>query len=667
MFGRRAVIVYLSFALALAACALPATPNAPATATPTTAALRNNSQPMTPQPTSPATPAPLPTPVMQLALTGAPVQAWTDPNLVTGILALPGEVWAATQSGVVRWDLDSDTMARYGTAEGLAALSTRGIAVDSDGRIWIGYAELDAWSVWDGQSWQTYDQRERAVEAHYDAMVAARRTDPRLWTNRADSTWVWLPEIAGRAESYDGQRWRLYGENRGVRSGTWLVDVSVDGQVWAVGSAVSTVFEGEVYWDDHSYYSGMGTGCAATSASVDARGGLWVGYACESGQPGGLMYWDLTHGRWRGYEQALNPLLPAQVYWTHTDQNGTVWVGGDDAVIWKDPESPWRRLDITGLQVRAVQEPAADGLMWLGTDQGLVAVSQRTGAVQAHLRIPAPAIPPNVLDVATAPDGSIWVATERGVLSVDVSTGKLESIYPDPIVALAGGPHAVWLAGPGGVSYAVDGGDLHQVSQANVRTLTLSPESEAAIGCTLGGELLRIWPDGTEDTVGNVPALFGATAKALAVGPDGVLWVATGVGLGRISPEGEAQLLTVDDGLPNNDVLALALGPEDELWIGTRNGLARLRTDGRWTRFTTQSTEGGLRSMTVRDLTVGPGGMLWIATGGGISSREPEEADWAYYDLAGARAVAMDAQGNAWIGTNAGLVRVAGTAMTPVP
>jgi len=137
--------------------------------------------------------------------------------------------------------------------------------------------------------------------------------------------------------------------------------------------------------------------------------------------------------------------------------------------------------------------------------------------------------------------------------------------------------------------------------------------------------------------------------------------------LGRISPEGEAQLLTADDGLPNNDVLALALGPEDELWIGTRNGLARLRTDGRWTRFTTQSTEGGLRSMTVRDLTVGPGGMLWIATGGGISSREPEEADWAYYDLAGARAVAMDAQGNAWIGTNAGLVRVAGTAMTPVP
>ena len=653
--------------LALAGCSTPATPTSETVMAPTATAAPNATQPPTPEPVLTPTPPPLPTAVMQLAMTDEPVQAWTDPNLVTGLLALPGEVWAATQSGVVRWDLGTNAMVRYGIDEGLAAPATRGIAMDSDGRIWIGYAEMDAWSAWDGQSWQTYTERERAVEAHYDAMVSAERTDPRLWTNRSESTWVWLPEIAGRAESYDGQRWRLYGEQHGVRSGTWLVDVSADGQIWAIGSAVSTVYEGQVYWDDHSYYSGMGTGCTVTSASVDARGGLWAGYACESGQPGGLMYWDALQGRWRGYEQALNPAIPSQVYWTHIDQNGTVWVGGEGAVIWKDPESPWRRLDVSGVQVRAVQEPGSDGLMWLGTDQGVVAVSPDTGAIEAHLRIPAPAIPPNVLDVARAPDGSIWLATERGVLSVDTGTGKLGQIHTDQTVALASGQGGVWMAGPSGLLFASSAEDLRQVSQANVRTLALTPDGQTAIGCTVGGELFRIGQDGTLTVVGNVPALFGATAKALAIGEDGTIWVATGVGLGRIDPEGQPQLLTVDDGLPNNDVLALAWGPENELWIGTRSGLARLRADGRWTRFTTQSTEGGLRSMTVRDLTVGSDGVLWMATSAGLSSREPEEADWAYHDLAGPQAIAVDDAGNVWVGTNAGLIRVASTAMTPVP
>jgi len=605
---------------------------------------------------------------MQLTLGQEPVQAWTDPNLVTGLLVHEDEIWAATQSGVVRWNRLNGEMIRYDTDDGLAAPATRGIALDADGLVWIGYAELDAWSAWDGEAWHTFDERERAVEAYYDAMLRASRTDPRLWTNRPDSTWVWLPEIAGRAESYDGQRWRLYGEQHGVRTGTWLVDVSPDGQVWAVGSAVSTVFEGQVYWDDHSYYSGMGTGCAVTSGDVDSRRGLWLGYACESGQAGGLMYWDAQQGRWRGYEAALNPAIPPQVYWIHIDEGGTVWVGGEGAVIWKDPESPWRRLDVAGLQVRAIEGPTEGDTLWLGTDQGVVAVSLATGAITAHLRIPAPAIPPNILDVARASDGSIWLATERGVLAVNPTTGKLRIVQADPAVALAsaaGGP--MWIAGPQGMLLGDETGEPRAVLEANVRTLALSPDGKVGVACTIGGDLLRITADGSHETLGSIPSLFGATAKALAVGRDGTIWVATGVGLGQISPNGEPRLLTVDDGLPNNEVLALVWGLEDELWVGTRNGLARLRPDGRWTRFTTQSTEGGLRSMTVRDLAVGPDGVLWIATNAGLSSREPGEADWAYHDLPGPQAVTADNEGNAWVGTTAGLIRVAASAMTPVP
>jgi ligand-binding sensor domain-containing protein len=605
---------------------------------------------------------------MRLSISDAPVQSWTDPNLVTGLLVHENKLWASTQSGIVRWDLGTGEMAHFTIADGLAAPATRGIALDAESRIWIGYAELDAWSSWDGEDWITYEERERAVEAHYDALLHAPLTDPRLWVTRSGSTWVWLPEIAGRVESYDGQRWRLYGEHHGVRSGAWLVDVSPDGQVWSVGSAVSTVYEGQVYWEDHSYYSGMGGDCAITSGSVDAQGGLWLGYACESGRPGGLMYWDARQDRWRAYEHALNPLIPSQIHWTHASTEGTVWVGGSEAIIWKLPESPWQRLDVPGLTVHAIYEQDQDELLWLGTDQGVVAVSRNDGAIHEHLRVPAPPIPANVLDVSRGTDGTIWLATAHGVLSVNATTGQLATVSSDPATALAttdGGE--VWIGGPEGVVVGKRDVPLQHLSQVNVQSLAPAPSGDSAIVCTAGGELARLYEDGSYESLGSVASLFGATAKALVVGPDGSIWVATGVGLGQIPPDGRPTLLTTDDGLPNNDVLALAWGPEGELWIGTRNGLARLRSDGRWTRFTTRSTEGGLRSMTVRGLAIDREGVLWMATAAGLSSREPSNADWAYYDVAGAQAIAIDDTDSIWVGTTAGLMRLLPQAMTPVP
>jgi len=621
-----------------------------------------------PETTPAATVRPSPTPVMRLSIDDTAIQSWTDPNLVTGLLVHEDELWASTQSGIVRWDLSTGEMTHFCVSDGLAGPATRGIAQDAEGLIWIGYAELDAWSAWNGDGWTTYDERERAVEAHYDTLLQARHTDPRLWVTRSDSTWVWLPEIAGRVESYDGQRWRLYSEHHGVRSAAWLVDISPDGQVWSVGSAVSTVYEGQVYWDDHSYYSGMGSGCAITSGSVDDQGGLWLGYACESGRPGGLMYWDAQQDRWRAYEHALNPIIPTQVYWTHVSSDGTVWIGGSEAIIWKHLGSPWQRLEVPGFSVHAIHEPEQGDLLWLGTDQGVVALSLDGGGIHQHLRVPAPPIPANVLDISSGPNGSIWLATSQGVLSVDATTGELATVSADPATTLATRDgNIVWIGGPQGVLVGQGKGPLRHLSQANAQSLALASGGDVAIMCTTGGELARLAADGSYDSLGSVPSLFGATAKDLAVGDDGSIWVATGVGLGHIPPEGPPTLLTTDDGLPNNDVLALAWGPEGELWIGTRNGLARLRPDGRWTRFTTRSTEGGLRSMTVRDFTIDGDGVLWIATAAGLSSREPTNADWAYHDLAGAQAISIDDGGNIWVGTAAGLMRVSPEAMTTVP
>jgi len=110
----------------------------------------------------------------------------------------------------------------------------------------------------------------------------------------------------------------------------------------------------------------------------------------------------------------------------------------------------------------------------------------------------------------------------------------------------------------------------------------------------------------------------------------------------------------------------MSLDGEGNVWVATASGLARHRPDGRWTRFTVESTEGGLRDMDMRGLSVGPTGELWMTTRAGISRREPTEADWAYVDLPGAQRVLHDGEDSIWVSTGAGLYRVPAGVLTSV-
>ena len=97
--------------------------------------------------------------------------------------------------------------------------------------------------------------------------------------------------------------------------------------------------------------------------------------------------------------------------------------------------------------------------------------------------------------------------------------------------------------------------------------------------------------------------------------------------------------------------------PEDSAVQATRANI---------TRFTTVSTEGGLRSLELWDVRSEKDGTLWIATSEGISRRTPE-ADWSYYDIPGARKVWPEANGAVWVGTLGGLYRLQQDILISVP
>jgi ligand-binding sensor domain-containing protein len=123
-------------------------------------------------------------------------------------------------------------------------------------------------------------------------------------------------------------------------------------------------------------------------------------------------------------------------------------------------------------------------------------------------------------------------------------------------------------------------------------------------------------------------------------------------------------------GLPQNSLLAIAQTADGYLWLGTEEGLARF--DG--VRFTVfdRSTSPALPSPNAMALLAARDGRLWVGTYGGgliVFDGKRFKAFGPQEGLAGGSvfALAEDAQGGLWVGTDRGLSRLQGERLVSIP
>ncbi len=123
------------------------------------------------------------------------------------------------------------------------------------------------------------------------------------------------------------------------------------------------------------------------------------------------------------------------------------------------------------------------------------------------------------------------------------------------------------------------------------------------------------------------------------------------------------EILGLKDGIPQSQITALAQDREGYLWVGTWGGLARF--NGR--EFKSFFAGNGLRSSRIQELLVARDGTLWVATAGGLS-RYRDHRLTPLNDPAVAkvrcRALAEDASGRIWVGTDDGLALLSGDSFT---
>jgi ligand-binding sensor domain-containing protein len=303
-------------------------------------------------------------------------------------------------------------------------------------------------------------------------------------------------------------------------------------------------------------------------------------------------------------------------------------VGGAPAAALDPQRSPaqyalraWAKRDgLPGAWISAVLV-SRTGYLWLAMPDGLVRFDgvRFTLFNRANAGLPANGI----RALHEGRDGRLWIGTARG-LAVGDATGR--------------GPFARVTALP-----ELPVGSIDEDGEGILFATT--PEGV----WRLQGDQARPLPP--------ISGHHGESYRTLRGDPAGGFWLATAHGLTRVDRAGATTTFTVREGLPSDDVLSVLLDRAGILWVGTGKGMARRPPGGAFERVAAAGQRIVMALRQDREDSVWAAtrdGLLRVAGGPpALIAREdglPDEHT---------RALAEDADGNLWVGTEAGgLVRL---------
>jgi len=343
-------------------------------------------------------------------------------------------------------------------------------------------------------------------------------------------------------------------------------------------------------------------------------------------------------------------------------RSGRVWFGTDAGI---------GRLEngviaefATGTAVTAIAE-GAHGEIWVGS--GTRGVGRFDNGVVAFL----PSGPPSssILSVYVDPAGVLWAGTTVGL-------GRYEGAAVLNLSALVGLPDKI-------VGQAVlrepareapgDSVDQHGAIWIGMQAI-LTGLDNLNVAQRVNGQV-RLF--------GTANGLPSGQATALAPADSGQVWIGTsnpsgGSGLGRMTLDGVVRAAWTA-GLPSQDVLSLrrADTPGD-VWVGTGHGVALVGPSG---VRSLPTGPGAVPDAAIRGLDLDAQGRLWIATGltptpdgrqgAGALRYDPVNLAFEVFDQATAglptnnlTSVAVFKNGDVWLGSNLGAIRLRGNAVT---
>jgi signal transduction histidine kinase/ligand-binding sensor domain-containing protein len=371
---------------------------------------------------------------------------------------------------------------------------------------------------------------------------------------------------------------------------------------------------------------------------------MWIGTT------DGLVRFDGS--RFRYYRRENTPALGADsVFCLTVTRDGALWIGVEGGGLVRYHDDHFRKFTaLDGLSnnvVRAIFEDR-DGLLWVGTDQGLFQLhGERLVRVDATNLIPEL----SVHVITQARDGAMWVG---GSSLLRILAGKTQ-VYRIPIrrqsqrikSILQTTDGTIWVGAVSGL-YRVAGDRLEPVTRIRrtVRVLRQTHDGTLWIG-SIGSGLYSIRSKGE-------PVLFagGPPSKSilnLYEDREGNLWIGSQIGMERLSRS--AMSLLPLPGSPDADFGSVFVDRDGSIWACSTS-LYRER-DG----VMRKEVLPGLQGVTIRNLLRAADGSLWVGTEGWGVFRFSASALEHYTTAQGLsndfiRVMLQDRDGSLWVGTD---------------
>lgn len=249
------------------------------------------------------------------------------------------------------------------------------------------------------------------------------------------------------------------------------------------------------------------------------------------------------------------------------------------------------------------------GQVWAGNAAGVRRIDGGKFVEANGIPIDGP-----VYDLAVAADGVVWVGAWNGVYRIVDGRVERADGPSGPVTVVLPAGNRVVAANDKGLEERRNG-KWQPLSGPWARTIRALAVADGDLYVAAWSGLYRR----TGDTIvylSRPDEILSRNVRALAVGPDGRLWVGSRGGLDVYHGGRRQQSITGPEGLPSTDVRSLSFDHEGRLWVGTNLGVARY--DGK-----TWSLRHSLRWLPhdeVRDVAFENDGTAWIATKEGVSA-----------------------------------------------
>jgi len=483
--------------------------------------------------------------------------------LACALLLLPAVLLAATPAPSP--PLHDYAIDLWTSRDGLPHNSIRDIAQTADGYLW--FATWEGLVRYNGLEFTTFDRGTRPAlpdngigGLHVDPSGALWLSDSRGNVSRytADGKLkVWprpdhVPEVLLPAMAMDhrGRLWMLF-EGRG------LAYLTPDGRtVYEAPAADSPL---------RTAYSRM---------LVDARDRIWVG------SNEGLVIRD-PDGAMHAASKEFG--LPPGYAWPYLAADGTLWVVAQDNLyrLEGDQLVLVHTLPGAGRVTALLQDRHGD--LWIGTESVGVLRAGHLGIESLSSGLPLPR--GRITSLKEDAEGSIWVGANGGLFRLretlftnTTARDGLGSDYVRAVLQDVGGD--LWVGHSTGLDrIGPDRGiqhiDLPTSTGKPPSVLSLAQQRDGTLWIgTANDGLYRRTSSGAVQRYGPEQGLAAGTVRGISIGPDGVVWLASQLGLARV--QGGRVIAPPVAGLPAALTTAVYSEP-GAVWLGTLEGALVLR------------------------------------------------------------------------------------------